>query len=44
MVKDMDVPFLGAMPINMWLRANSDKGDPTANFTVDEKRTSSSPL
>ncbi|MEM1424792.1 MAG: hypothetical protein AAGH64_12430, partial [Planctomycetota bacterium] len=30
------VPFLGAVPINMDLRANSDAGDPTANF-ADEK-------
>ena len=33
----MGVPFLGAIPINMALRANSDKGNPTANFTDDPK-------
>jgi ATP-binding protein involved in chromosome partitioning len=33
MAQEMGVPFLGAVPINMNLRANSDGGDPTANFT-----------
>jgi ATP-binding protein involved in chromosome partitioning len=33
MAKEMGVPFLGALPINMALRANSDAGNPTANFT-----------
>ena len=28
------VPFLGAVPINMDLRRNSDAGDPTSNFTL----------
>ena len=31
----MGVPFLGMVPINMKLRANSDLGRPTANFTED---------
>lgn len=35
MAQEMGVPFLGAVPINMALRANSDNGDPTANFTED---------
>jgi ATP-binding protein involved in chromosome partitioning len=33
MALDMQVPFLGMVPINMALRVNSDSGDPTANFT-----------
>ena len=33
MAQDMGVPFLGAIPIHMALRANSDSGNPTANFT-----------
>lgn len=33
MAARLGVPFLGAVPITMSLRANSDKGDPTANFT-----------
>lgn len=37
MAQEMGVPFLGAVPINMALRANSDQGDPTANFTGDPK-------
>jgi ATP-binding protein involved in chromosome partitioning len=37
MAKNMDVPFLGAVPINMNLRANSDLGNPTANFEKDDK-------
>ncbi len=37
MAQDMGVPYLGAVPINMALRANSDKGDVTANFTDDPK-------
>ena len=32
MAQQMGVPFLGAVPINMALRHNSDAGDPTANF------------
>ena len=35
MAEQLGVPFLGAVPINMALRANSDSGDPTANFTED---------
>ncbi|MEX0885411.1 MAG: Mrp/NBP35 family ATP-binding protein [Phycisphaeraceae bacterium] len=37
MASDMAVPFLGTVPINMRLRANCDAGDPTANFTGDDK-------
>ncbi|MCX5658148.1 MAG: Mrp/NBP35 family ATP-binding protein [Planctomycetota bacterium] len=33
MAQEMGVPFLGAVPINMALRANSDAGTPVANFT-----------
>lgn len=33
MAQRLGVPFLGAVPINMALRENSDKGDPTSNFT-----------
>ncbi len=36
MAHQMGVPFLGAIPINMNLRANSDAGTPLANFD-DEK-------
>jgi ATP-binding protein involved in chromosome partitioning len=32
----LGIPFLGAIPINMNLRRNSDAGDPTANFTNDD--------
>jgi ATP-binding protein involved in chromosome partitioning len=32
MAQRLGVPFLGAMPINMALRRNSDSGDPSANF------------
>jgi ATP-binding protein involved in chromosome partitioning len=32
MAQQLNVPFLGAVPITMSLRVNSDKGDPTANF------------
>lgn len=35
MAQDMSVPFLGAVPINMALRAHSDEGTPEANFTHD---------
>jgi ATP-binding protein involved in chromosome partitioning len=37
MAQQMGVPFLGAVPINMALRRNSDAGDPTSNFTADDK-------
>lgn len=37
MAQEMGVPFLGAVPISMALRENSDNGDPTANFTGDAK-------
>jgi ATP-binding protein involved in chromosome partitioning len=33
MAQRLNVPFLGALPITMSLRANSDTGNPTANFT-----------
>ncbi|MDQ7013669.1 MAG: Mrp/NBP35 family ATP-binding protein [Planctomycetota bacterium] len=32
MAQRMGLPFLGALPINIPLRANSDSGNPTANF------------
>lgn len=32
MAQRLGVPFLGAIPITMSLRANSDTGNPTANF------------
>ncbi|HAI10841.1 MAG TPA: sodium:proton antiporter [Phycisphaerales bacterium] len=35
MAHQMDVPYLGGIPINMRLRANSDNGKPTANFEDD---------
>ncbi|WP_432800279.1 Mrp/NBP35 family ATP-binding protein [Poriferisphaera sp. WC338] len=37
MAKQSAVPFLGAIPINMNLRTNADGGDPTANFTGEDK-------
>jgi ATP-binding protein involved in chromosome partitioning len=37
MASEMGVPFLGMVPISMALRANSDAGRPTANFTEDPK-------
>ncbi len=33
MAQRLGVPFLGAIPITMSLRQNSDTGDPTSNFT-----------
>ena len=35
MAKQMGLPFLGAVPINMNLRRHGDAGDPSANFTAD---------
>lgn len=35
MAHQMEVPYLGGIPINMRLRANSDSGKPTANFDDD---------
>lgn len=32
MAQRMNIPFLGAIPINMALRANGDRGTPTNNF------------
>ncbi|MEX0774106.1 MAG: P-loop NTPase, partial [Phycisphaeraceae bacterium] len=37
MAQEMDVPFLGAVPINMRLRTNSDQGNPTGNFEDDQQ-------
>ncbi len=37
MAHQMGVPFLGAVPINMRLRANSDAGNPSANFNDDSQ-------
>jgi len=37
MAQQMGTPFLGAVPINMAIRQHSDSGDPTANFTADDK-------
>jgi ATP-binding protein involved in chromosome partitioning len=34
MAARLNLPFLGAVPITMALRENSDKGDPTANFAA----------
>ena len=34
MAQRLNLPFLGALPITMSLRKNSDGGDPTANFTA----------
>jgi ATP-binding protein involved in chromosome partitioning len=36
MAQNMDVPYLGGIPISMPLRENCDNGDPSANF-ADEK-------
>lgn len=33
MAQRLGLPFLGALPVNMALRQNSDNGDPTSNFT-----------
>lgn len=35
MAQRLGLPFLGAVPINMALRANSDSGEPTNNFNPD---------
>jgi ATP-binding protein involved in chromosome partitioning len=37
MASAMNVPFLGAVPIRPELRANCDRGDPTANWDAGEK-------
>ena len=37
MAQELNIPVLGAIPINMALRRNSDSGDPTSNFTGDGK-------
>jgi ATP-binding protein involved in chromosome partitioning len=36
MAQRLGSPFLGALPITMSLRINSDKGDPTSNFTATD--------
>jgi len=38
MAQRLGVPFLGAVPINMALRQNSDSGDPVLNFTENSVR------
>jgi ATP-binding protein involved in chromosome partitioning len=37
MAHRLNLPVLGQIPINMGLRANSDSGNPSANFTHDPK-------
>ncbi len=37
MAARLGVPFLGALPITMSLRENSDRGEPTANFTDESE-------
>ncbi|MBI1373769.1 MAG: P-loop NTPase [Phycisphaera sp.] len=37
MAQRIGLPMLGTLPINTQLRANSDAGNPTANFTGSEK-------
>jgi ATP-binding protein involved in chromosome partitioning len=37
MAARLNLPFLGSVPITMALRANSDKGDPTANFVGNDR-------
>jgi ATP-binding protein involved in chromosome partitioning len=41
MAQRLGLPFLGAVPIHMELRANSDAGDPGANFRGNEPLRSS---
>ncbi len=36
MAADMNLPFLGAVPIHMKLREHSDAGTPDANWAIDE--------
>jgi len=38
MAERLGLPFLGAVPVTMSLRENSDKGTPTANFTDRSSR------
>ncbi len=42
MAAHLGIPFLGAIPLTIALRVNSDAGDPTANF--EPKRAGPSPL
>jgi len=37
MARDMNVPYLGMVPINMRLRTNGDRGTPLSNFEDDEQ-------
>lgn len=37
MAARLNLPFLGSIPITMALRANSDNGDPTANFVGKDR-------
>ncbi len=37
MAQRLGLPFLASIPISMDLRANSDNGDPSANFEGDER-------
>jgi ATP-binding protein involved in chromosome partitioning len=37
LARQMDIPFLGAVPIHMALRENCDSGNPTANFEGEPK-------
>lgn len=37
MARRLGVPFLGSIPITIALRVNSDRGDPTANFTGGDR-------
>ena len=39
MAQRIGLPFLGALPINMQLRENCDRGNPTANFTENDALT-----
>lgn len=36
MAQRLGVPFLGALPMTMSLRANGDRGEPVANFTGED--------
>jgi len=44
MAKRLGLPFLGAIPLTISLRVNSDAGDPTANFEQRRDRQGASPL
>ena len=36
LAQEMSIPFLGSLPIHMDLRANSDSGNPVANWEDNE--------